>query len=38
MGVELDDDSGRHDGEVKGVRLFECAPVSNFDFKRLYQL
>ncbi len=24
-GVELDDESGRNDGEVKGVRLFTCA-------------
>lgn len=23
-GVELDDESGRNDGEVKGVRLFTC--------------
>ena len=26
IGVELDDESGKNDGEVKGVRLFQCAP------------
>jgi len=25
-GVELDDPKGKHDGEVKGVRLFSCPP------------